>query len=132
MKPGAKNYTAAKADRELPIPAVCQARGGGGVQVGDAKRGRTPIACDGALICERCHKCLHHCECAGWLVRPAGGPPVKRRKKGDDPNQMALCEKPQLRTIYVGQSRPRSIEDATNPVADPETVRGLEPEGPKR
>ena len=51
------------------------------------------LACHEALFCQRCDKCLHHCECgpAQLPIQP------KRRPRGPDPNQMELCPKPELR-----------------------------------
>ena len=87
-----KNYTPAKADRRLPIPAVCQwKQGAKGVKIGDRNE-RIPVACDEALICQRCQKCAYHCECSGGLLQTPTQP--VRRKKGPDPNQPSLCEKP--------------------------------------
>ena len=90
MKPEATNYTPAKAHRELPVPTTCRVgRSSRELKIGDDGKGQAIhlVACDEALICDRCHKCLHHCECAGGL-RVADPPPI-RRKKGADPARIA-------------------------------------------
>ena len=97
MKPESKNYTPAKADRELPVPAVCQ--------VNRKKTTATPVACDEALICERCRLCLYHCTCSEVLRLPAH--PKRRLRRGETPEgQMQLCEKPQLRVSFQKHGDP--------------------------
>ena len=70
----------------LPIPPECRAD----------LQGPTTVACQTALICQRCHKCIHHCKClAGVRVDPVRH---RRPRNYKDPNQPALCETPVLRT----------------------------------
>ena len=74
----------------LPIPAECQADKYG-------KESPVVVACQTALICQRCHKCVHHCKCITALRVD----PVQHRRPRNykDPNQPALCEAPSLRTV---------------------------------
>ena len=74
----------------LSVPAECQV----------GKYGESSaivVACQTALICQRCRKCIHHCACLGNL---RSDPAHHRRPRNyKDPNQPQLCEAPTLRTV---------------------------------
>ena len=78
-----------KAQRLLPIECYIF------VPLADSKGvPRTKYRCDDNLLCERCRKCLEHCECGP--AQRSVTPPVKNRKP-DYENQIPLCDKPELR-----------------------------------
>ena len=74
----------------LPIPLECQA---GKFN----KSSPITVACQTALVCQRCHNCVHHCKCLkGVRVNPVHH---RRPRNYRDPNQGQLCEPPTLRTV---------------------------------
>ena len=58
------------------------------------------VACDEALLCQRCGMCMYHCECL-----PPPPPPKPRRKRGEtSADQIELCEKPELYSKFPPSS----------------------------
>jgi hypothetical protein len=48
--------------------------------------------CDRSIICQRCGFCFAHCVCASSV-----DPKPETRRGGADPQQMTLCDRPNLR-----------------------------------
>ena len=57
--------------------------------------------CDRSMICQRCGFCLSHCVCAS----SAALNPETNRTGGEDPQQMPLCDRPNVR--YQGDDDTR-------------------------